>query len=151
MNSKTKSSERRIKEQFVAPGLEVRASPINGLGCFAAKPYRKGHKIAEYAGERISRREIKRRLVGAKRIHICAIDMYWAIDGSVGGNGTQYINQSCQPSCDLRINDGHIIFFAVRNIAAGEEITLDYVVSYHDNQTKCDCGAANCRGTINKF
>jgi SET domain-containing protein len=44
---------------------------------------------------------------------------------------------------------GHIIFFALRDIAPGEEITLDYVESYHPNDKRCDCGAPKCRGTIN--
>lgn len=134
-----------------APGITVKASPIDGHGCFATRPFRRGQRIAEYAGELISRREIKRRLQGAKRIHICAIDSYWAIDGSVGGNGTQYINHSCQPNGDLKIINNRIFFYAARDIAAGEEITLDYIASWHDDETKCYCGADDCRGTINKI
>jgi uncharacterized protein len=151
MKPKTKTSEFRLQEQPLAPGLIVKASPIDGKGCYAAQPFRKGHKIAEYVGERISRREIKRRLQNATRIHICAIDLYWAIDGSVGGNGTQYLNHSCHPNAFVKIIRGRIYFYALRDIQPGEEITLDYIVSWHDDQTKCSCGAPNCRGTINKI
>ena len=150
MKTKTKVSEPSIQEQRLAPGIEVKTSPIDGKGCYAAQAFRRGRKIAEYAGERISRQEIKRRVQGAQRIHICAIDTYWAIDGSVGGNGTEYINHSCHPNGDLKIIAGRIIFFAKRDIAAGEEITLDYIASWHDDKTKCSCGAPNCRGTINQ-
>ena len=131
-------------------GIEIKPSPIDGNGCYAAQPFRKGRKIAEYLGERISRREIKRRLQGTQRIHICAIDSYWAIDGSVGGNGTQYLNHSCNPNSFVKIMRERIYFYALRDITPGEEITLDYIVSWHDDQTKCWCGAPNCRGTINK-
>ncbi len=151
MKPKTKTSESRLQEQLLAPGLIVKASPIDGQGCYAAQPFRKGRKIAEYEGERISRREIKRRLEGATRIHICAIDSYWAIDGSVGGNGTQYLNHSCRPNIFVKIVRERIYFYALRDIVPGEELTLDYIVSWHDDETPCSCGALNCRGTINKI
>ena len=35
------------------PGLTVRPSPLHGLGCFATQHFRKGRKIAEYAGLRV--------------------------------------------------------------------------------------------------
>jgi uncharacterized protein len=136
------------KEKY-APGITVKPSAIDGLGCFATKFFPKGRKIAEYEGERISRAETARRLKGKRRIHICAVDIYWAIDGSVGGNGTQYINHSCDPNCYIKIIYGHILFFARRDIQPGEELTVDYVLSYHDDRTGCSCGAASCRGTIN--
>jgi SET domain-containing protein len=105
--------------------------------------------VAEYAGERISRREIKRRLKGQTKIHICAIDSYWAVDGSVGGNGTQYINHSCTPNIYIKVVNGRLLFFALRDIKPGEELTLDYVDSYHSDQKRCRCGASTCRRTIN--
>ena len=151
MKTKTRLSTADPKEQSLAPGIEVKSSPIDGKGCYATRYFRKGRRIAEYVGERISRREIKRRLQGATRIHICAIDSYWAIDGSVGGNGTQYINHSCHPNGDLKIIDGKIYFYALRDIHPGDEITLDYISSWHDDETKCYCGAPNCRGTINQL
>ena len=150
MKPKTKVSEASTQEQSLPPGIEAKASPIDGKGCYATRAFRCGSRIAEYVGERISRREIKRRVQGAQRIHICAIDSYWAIDGKVGGNATQYINHSCQPNGDLKIIKGRIFFYAQRDIAPGEEITLDYVASWHDDATKCRCGAPACRGTINK-
>ncbi|MFZ4985597.1 MAG: SET domain-containing protein [Blastocatellia bacterium] len=132
-----------------AEGLTVKHSPIDGRGCFATRHFPRGRKIAEYAGERISRREIARRLRGKRRIHICAVDSYWAIDGSKGGNGTQFINHSCQPNCSIRIVSGHILFFALYDISPGEELVVDYEVSYHSDRKSCHCGAADCRGRIN--
>lgn len=141
---------KKAKEEF-APGLTVRESKIDGKGCFATVPFRRRQKIAEYAGEKISRREIARRLRGKRRIHICGLNSYWAIDGSVGGNGTQYINHSCRPNAYLAIIHDHILFFALRDIEPGEEITIDYEISYHDDRERCRCGAPGCRGTINKL
>jgi SET domain-containing protein len=132
-----------------APGIRVGKSKIDGRGCFATVRFKKGRKIAELVGERVSRVEAARRMRGRRRLHICAINSYWGIDGSRGGNGSQFVNHSCQPNSFVRIISEHIIFFALRDIEPGEEITLDYVESYHPNTKGCRCGAKGCRGTIN--
>jgi len=133
-----------------SPGIEARPSNIDGKGCFATVSFKKGRRIAEFVGQRISRVEIARRLRGRRRIRICGIDSYWAIDGSVGGNATQFINHSCAPNCRLSLIRGHLLFFALRDIKPGEEILLDYEESYHEDSKSCRCGAENCRGRINK-
>jgi SET domain-containing protein len=134
----------------LAHGLAVRPSGIDGRGCFATIFFRKGRKIAEYTGERISRREVARRARGRRKLRICAINSYWSLDGSKGGNGTHYINHSCAPNSYMRITHGHILFMALKDIHPGEEITLDYVITLHPNDKRCHCKAPNCRGTINK-
>ena len=45
----------------------------------------------------------------------------------------------------------HLLFFALRDIQPGEEITIDYEYTLHSDKKRCSCGAANCRGTINKL
>jgi SET domain-containing protein len=135
--------------ETTAPGIEVRASKIDGRGCFATQRFKKRHKIVELVGERVSRVEAARRMRGRRRLHICGINSYWGIDSSRGGNGSQFINHSCRPNSYLRITHEHIIFFALRDIEAGEEITLDYINSYHPDDYRCRCGAKGCRGTIN--
>ncbi|MFN0124265.1 MAG: SET domain-containing protein [Blastocatellia bacterium] len=130
------------------PGVTVRKSGIAGKGCFATASFKKWRKIAEYAGERITQDEATRRVAEQKVIRICGVDENWAIDGDKGGNGTQYINHSCQPNCFTRTSHGRILFLALRDIEPGEEITVDYGSSYHEGQKRCRCGAAKCRGAI---
>jgi uncharacterized protein len=134
----------------LAPGLEVRKSPIDGKGCFATALFPKGKKIAEYAGELISRREVACRVRARRKHRICALDHYWSIDGARGGNGTHYINHSCRPNSYMRLTRGHLLFFALRDIRPGEEITCDYVLTHHPDSYRCRCRAPGCRGTINK-
>jgi hypothetical protein len=134
----------------LAHGLAVRPSRIDGRGCFATVFFPKGRKIAEYEGERISRAEVARRARGRRKLRICAINSYWSLDGSRGGNGTHYINHSCAPNSYMRITHGHILFMALCDIHPGEEITLDYVTTLHSNDKRCRCKAPTCRGTINK-
>ena len=133
----------------LADGLTIKKSPINGKGCFATRPFAKGRKIAEYAGERITTREAERRAASRRILRICAIDRRWSLDGARGGNGTHYINHSCRPNSYMRITHGHILFMARRDIRPGEEITLDYETTLHPDTKKCRCNAEGCRGTIN--
>jgi SET domain-containing protein len=134
----------------LASGLSVGPSPINGKGCFATLRFRRGRKIAEYTGERISDLEATRRARQRKVLRICDIDGRWSLDGSRGGNGTHYINHSCEPNAYMRTVYGHILFFALRDIKPGEEITIDYEMTLHSDRKRCYCGAGSCRGTINK-
>ncbi|HEY0004616.1 MAG TPA: SET domain-containing protein-lysine N-methyltransferase [Pyrinomonadaceae bacterium] len=134
----------------LAPGLAVKKSTIHGKGCFATTHFPRGKKIAEYTGERISDEEANRRAHRAV-LRICALDEHWSIDGSRGGNGTHYINHSCQPNSYMKITYGHILFFALRDIHPGEEITADYIDTLHPDTKKCTCAVPSCRGTINKL
>jgi SET domain-containing protein len=134
----------------LATGLTVRESLIDGKGCFATAHFQRGRRIAEYTGERISNAEARRR--SHRRIlRICAIDHRWSLDGSRGGNGTHYINHSCQPSSYMKVVYGHILFLALRDIEPGEEITIDYESTLHSDRKRCTCGARSCRGTINRI
>ena len=133
----------------LAPGLSIQKSLINGRGCFATVHFPRRRKIAEYTGERIPDCEAQRRAHRAK-LRICDVDGVWSIDGSRGGNGTHYINHSCEPNAYMKILYDHILFIALRDIEPGEEITIDYEATLHSNKKRCICGAPSCRGTINK-
>ena len=136
----------------LAPGLAVRPSPITGRGCFATTFFPERRKIAEYTGERIARAEVARRVRTRKHgvLRICAIDYYWSVDGSRGGNGTHYVNHSCRPNAYMRTTGKRVLVMALRDIKAGEEITIDYGTTAHPDTKRCFCKAPNCRGTINK-
>ena len=48
-----------------------------------------------------------------------------------------------------REENGRIWIKAIRNIAAGEEITYDYsLYDGGDDEAVCNCGTKNCRGTM---
>jgi uncharacterized protein len=132
----------------LASGLTIRKSPINGKGCFATASFKRRHKITEYTGERITNAEANRR-AHRRILRICAINGRWSLDGSRGGNGTHYINHSCEPNSFTRIMHGRLIFFALRDIEPGEEITVDYQSTLHSDKKRCSCGAPSCRRTIN--
>lgn len=133
----------------LAAGLTVKTSPIHGKGCFATVPFTRRKKIAEYTGERITNAEAERR--GHRRVlRISGLDDRWSIDGSRGGNGTHYINHSCDPTAFMQTVRGHLLVLALRDIRPGEEITIDYVSTLHSDRKRCTCRSPNCRGRINK-
>jgi SET domain-containing protein len=134
----------------LAHGLAIRKSKINGQGCFASVPFKRARKIAEYTGERISDLEGRKRARKRRILRICDVDGRFSLDGARGGNGTHYINHSCEPNAYMKIVYGHVLFFALRDIHPGEEITIDYEQTLHPDSKRCFCGAKSCRGTINK-
>jgi hypothetical protein len=55
-------------------------------------------------------------------------------------------NHSCDPNVGVK---GQVIVLARRDIAVGEELTFDYDTTDVAPATfRCQCGAANCRGTV---
>jgi len=129
----------------LAPGIAVKKSPIDGLGCFADVCFPAGSVIAEYRGERISNLEAARRMQQTDKPQISQLDDQWSIDGSVGGNGTHYLNHSCDPNATVDIIDDRILLFASRDIFPGEEITTAYLNSYESDRSVCNCQSINCR------
>jgi len=127
----------------LAPGLRAARSRIHGIGCFATCSFRPHQKIAEYVGERISLAEAELRRSLCTDC-ICDVDVDWAIDGSRGGNVTQYINHSCQPNAYVIVSEARIFILALREIAAGDEITTDYLYELTSEEIKCRCGTSAC-------
>ncbi len=108
----------------------------------------KGRKVIEYTGEKINRRETKRRGTGSVT-YLFTLDNYWTLDGAFGGSGAEIINHSCEPNLYTVIMRGHILYLSKRSIRPGEELTVDYRFSDDIEDIKCRCGAKKCRGVIN--
>lgn len=130
-------------------GLRLGRSKIHRWGVYATEPIPAGRKVIEYTGERISRRETKRRSLSRDKIYFFTLDPYWTIDGAVNGSGAEYINHSCEPNLKSRIVKGHILYVSRRLIKPGEELTIDYLLGRNTYRVPCRCGAPTCRGTIN--
>lgn len=141
-------SEPSINPNYCCFKLKLAPSKIHRWGLWAAEPIPKNRKVIEYTGERVSRRETKLR-AERELNYMFTLDSYWALDGSVGGSGAEYINHSCEPNLVARILKGHIIYMTLRDIKKGEELTIDYHFPKNVDKVPCSCGAAKCRGTIN--
>jgi uncharacterized protein len=141
------------------PYFELRTSPIQGTGAFAVRTIKKGTRIIEYLGQRISWRTADKRYDDEKmnRHHtfLFTVDDKTCIDAAVHGNDARFINHSCDPNCEA-INDRKRIFIeATKTIPVGTELVYDYQYERTDDHTdedeqfyRCRCGSPNCRGTI---
>jgi len=150
----TKSAARRSNKYF-----ELRQSSIQGQGAFAIRPIKRGTRVIEYTGERISHDESDRRYddtgMGRHHTFLFTIDKSTVIDAAVDGNEARFINHSCAPNCEAVDERKHIYIEAIRDIAPGEELTYDYQYERDGTEDEewerlyvCKCGAPTCRGTI---
>ncbi len=128
--------------------VTVRPSAIDGQGAFAAEAIPARRKIGEIRGESVSVREARRRARGQARIMIVEVSETRAIDASQSTDPLRYTNHSCQPNATLRIRQGRVELYAMRNIAAGEEICANYGESHHEGRLTCRCGAPGCIGRL---
>src|SRR6202789_3190920 len=135
-----------IDHRYACFKLEIRSSKIHRWGVYAAEDIPARRKVIEYTGERINRRETKRRCDEQDRIiYLFTLDSYWTLDGSVGGSGAEYFNHCCDPNIVVIIRQGHILYMSRRAIRKGEELTVDYHFAKNVDKVPCKCGAAICR------
>jgi SET domain-containing protein len=141
--------------------FEVRRSKIQGKGAFATRLIRKGARIIEYTGERITHQEADVRYDDLSMRHhhtmLFSLDDVWCIDAAQeGGNDARFINHSCEPNCEAIQEGDRVFIFATQRIEEGEELTYDYRYEFDRHMPlaearrvyPCRCGAATCRGTI---
>jgi SET domain-containing protein len=142
-----------------SPLLTVYNSPIHGRGVRALVSIKKGSRIIEYLGERVSHAEADRRyeLKGEDDGHtfLFIVSNRTVIDAGVDGNEARFINHSCDPNCETVIERSRVFIEAIRDIEPGEELGYDYQLTWESTDDAeelanyaCRCGAKQCRGTM---
>lgn len=137
-----------IRPPYQKYDVAVRRSPIDGFGVFAQEPISARRKIGEVRGETISVAEARRRAETLERIMIVEVSYKTAIDLAQSTDPMRFTNHSCQPNGRLCIRDGRIEFYALRDIAVGEEVTVNYGETHHEGRLTCQCGAPGCVGRL---
>jgi SET domain-containing protein len=128
--------------------LEVRPSAIDGQGVFAVEAIPARRKIGELRGEAVSAQEAQARAKGRSRIMMIAVSERRAIDATNSADPLRFANHSCRPNATLRVQQGRVEFYAMRDVAAGEEITVNYGETHHQGRLACRCGAPGCVGRL---
>jgi hypothetical protein len=139
--------------------FRVRRSRIHGTGVFATRAIKKGARLIEYVGERVSHAEADRRYAhkadNDNHTFLFTVDARTVIDAGVGGNAARFINHSCDPNCETVIENRRIFIEATRDIAPGEELGYDYMIERDagdpaniDDVFRCRCGSVACRGSM---
>ena len=111
------------------------------------RPIRKGVRVCEYDGRRMSKSVADVRYEGRPVTYLFHCGDNTVIDGF---GMAMFINHSCNPNCETTQDaDGRIFIAALLDIAAGEELTYEY--NLHDSdedEAPCFCAAPNCRATM---
>ena len=136
--------------------LKVKKSRVHGRGVFTTRSIRKREFIIEYTGRRILWSDVPEDLDDPRTYYFGLDDETKVIDPSVGGNEAQWINHSCDPNCKaIEDNRGRVFIEALRDIRAGDELFYDYRLIIDvprtreiEEESKCDCGSPQCRGTM---
>jgi uncharacterized protein len=128
--------------------LVFKSSPIHGMGGFARGDIPAGARVIEYVGEKITKQESLARCEQNNE-YIFALDDEHDLDGQVSWNPARFLNHSCEPNCEARLEGGCIWVIAIREIRAGEELTFNYGYDLADYaEHPCGCGAPGCVGYI---
>ena len=134
---------------YRSPKTAVRNSNIHGRGLFATARIDKDEIVVVKGGHivdgEILRREITPQL-GPVEIQIDD-DLFIApVTAEERELSMLYSNHSCDPNMGIR---GEITFVAMREIAAGEELTHDWAMTDDDSYSvDCKCSASNCRKVL---
>jgi len=140
----------KVDPNYAQFKLDIKRGGIHRYGLFAGEDMPKNRKVIEYTGERINRRETRKRSdEQGSMIYLFTLDNYWTLDGALGGSGAEYINHCCDPNIRTLVTKGHILYMTKRAIRKGEELTVDYHFSKDIERIPCYCGSPKCRGTIN--
>src|SRR3954451_13165328 len=104
-----------IDPEYAFFKLLIKESKIHQRGVYAAERIPARRKVIEYTGEKINRRETKRRGDG-DITYLFTLDDYWTLDGAFGGSGAEIINLSCDPNLYSWNYKKHILYMSKRAI-----------------------------------
>jgi SET domain-containing protein len=126
--------------------LILRQSRIHSYGCYTTRPIRKGRLIVEYVGEYLTYEQADDLYDDFENTYLFGLDGGKRI---IDGYGVAaFVNHSCKPNCETDQIRGKMWIIALRDIAAGEELTYDYNLYDGEDDAPCLCGAARCRGSL---
>ena len=128
-------------------GLLIRSSAIHAAGCYTTRAIGKGRVVCEYEGPRMSKVEADTRYADRHVTYLFGVgNRNTVIDGF---GAPMFMNHCCEPNCETEERESRIFVIALRDIAAGEELTYEYNLYDSDDATQdCYCGTPSCRGTM---
>ena len=119
---------------YRSPKIEVRDDTLAGLGVVAVADIARDEIAAVTAAAGDYALQIDDNFYIAPRRPDEVLDM------------SVMINHSCDPNIGFR---GNVVYVAMRDIAAGEELFHDYAMERSDDYAlDCRCGSPLCRGKV---
>jgi len=133
---------------YISPKAAVKPSPIHGRGLFAVKPIKAGEIVCVKGGHIFERKQLGKanELFGPAEIQIAENLFIGPLDSETREGSMLFTNHSCDPNIGMQ---SQIVFIAMRDIAAGEELTHDWATTDDDTcEMECRCNAPDCRRVI---
>lgn len=127
----------------------VKETDKYGKGLFAGRDFKNKEEVLEFKGPILTFDEIE----AGSRDDSVAIQVGEKIYIGQSGKEDDFVNHSCDPSCGLKLRNGKLFLFAIKDIKKDEEITFDYSTSMDECFTEidCKCESENCRSKIKDF
>lgn len=134
---------------YISSKATVRESQIQGRGLFAVASIGKDEIVCVKGGHVFDReklREVQPRL-GPAEIQIGEDLFIGPLSEDEREGSMIFSNHSCEPNLGVA---GQIVFVALRDIEAGEELTHDWAMTDDDDsfEMDCRCAAPTCRRVV---
>jgi len=137
----------KFPDKWLNPKVKVVESEIHGRGMIAIEDITEGERIVVWSGDCYTDKEGALKAQAEGKATMQWDDDIFSIETGVMED-IYRVNHSCDPNTWL--SDAFTLV-AMRDIAAGEEVVVDYVLFLHDTDSgdlECNCGSAVCRGRI---
>jgi hypothetical protein len=137
-----------IVASYRSPKTVVRTSAIVGRGLFAAAAIAQGEIVCVKGGHLLTKAEFAkyRKVANNAELQIADGLFLAPVTEAEYEHLMMFLNHSCEPNVGVQ---GQIVFVAMRDIAPGEELTLDYATIDQDSEPmECRCGARSCRKLV---
>jgi uncharacterized protein len=124
---------------MVQKKISIVETPGKGRGIIACRPLRAGQRVMRITGDVIDDPSYSSRscidLGGSRSLEPVAPGVF--------------LNHSCDPNCELVVGDDERVeLWAIQDVAAGQELTIDYAWEAEADPYPCGCGFDQCRGYI---
>jgi SET domain-containing protein len=138
-----------LASSWISPkAVKGRPSGIEGRGLAAVQPIAVGEVVAVKGGHVVDGAILLAlpELLRNSDVQI-ADDLHLvALDEAEYEPVMLFLNHSCEPNVGFA---GNVVLVAMRNVAAGEELTTDYAFfDDYDGAMRCHCQTPSCRDTI---
>ena len=130
---------------------EIKETKNKGGGLFAKKAISPGVIIGDYVGKVLRTKEVD--IDNKENLYLMYYHDQASIYPDLQKPGIHLLNHSCSPNSWLYIYRGHTLAFTLRQIFAGEELTISYLLAPCDEFCKscnhvCKCESMVCRKTM---
>lgn len=131
---------------------EMRETGKKGRGIFAKADIPGGTVIGDYIGLVVPEEE-EDKYEDGKDMYLMYYDDGATIYPDPKTPGIHILNHSCEPNCWMYTYKGHTLYFTLRKIFKGEELTVSYQLSPIDEDCEpcihaCHCHTPTCSGTM---